>query len=70
MCLPMPTRRVIAEPRASETPAVAAEQVGRDAALVEKDVPLGVPQREAVPPAASLSGNVGPSLFVGVYRFF
>jgi hypothetical protein len=47
-----------------------AQQIGRDAAFVDEDVLLGVVQRQPVAPAAPLSGDVGPPLFVGVYGFF
>ena len=68
--LPVTAGRVIAQPHAAETAPVAAQQIGRDAAFIEKDVVPGVAQRQPVAPAASLSGDVGAPLFVGVYRFF
>ena len=68
--LPVTARRVIVEARAPETPTVAAKQVGRDAAFIEKDVLPRVAERQPVSPAAALSGDVGAPLFVGVDRFF
>ena len=68
--LPMAAGRVIAQAHAAETAAVAAQQIGRDAAFVDVDVLPGVAQRQPVPPAAPLSGDVGSPLFVGVYGFF
>ena len=68
--LPVPARRVIAESQAPETPTIAAEKVGRDAAFIKKDVLPRVAERQPVSPAAPLSGDVGPPLLVGVDRFF
>ena len=68
--LPVTAGRVIAEPRAARTPAVAPQQIGRDAAFIEKDVLPHVAQRLPLAPSATLSHDVGPALFVGVYRFF
>ena len=68
--LPVPAGRVIAESLAPKTPTIAAKQVRRDAAFIEKDVLPHVAERQPVPPAASLSRDVGPPLLVGVDRFF
>jgi len=68
--LPMPTGCVIAQAHAAETAPVAAQQIGRDAAFINKDVLPRIAQRQPVVPATPLSGDVGPPLFVGVYRFF
>ena len=68
--LPVAARRVIVEARASETPTIAAEQVGGDATFIEKDVLPCVAQGQPVSPPAAFSGDVGAPLFVGVYRFF
>lgn len=68
--LPMAARRMIAKPDTAEAPAVAPQQIRGDAAFVEKDVLLGVVQRLVGAPAAALSRDVGPTLFVGVHRFF
>lgn len=66
----MAAGRVIAEPGAPRTPAIAADQIGGDAAFVEKDILADVAEWEPGPPAAAFSDDVRPSLFVGVYRFF
>jgi hypothetical protein len=68
--LPMPARRVIAEPNAAWTPPVATEEIGGHAAFIDKDVLPRIAERQPVPPAATLSGDVGPPLLVGVYGFF
>ena len=52
------------------TAAVAPEQIGRDAAFIEKDVLPHIAERLPLAPPAPLSGDVGPALFVGVYGFF
>jgi hypothetical protein len=67
---PMTTGCVIAQAHATATAPVTTQQIGRDAAFIEKDVRPGVAQRQPVAPAAPLSDNVGAPLFVGVYRFF
>jgi hypothetical protein len=61
---------VIAQPHTAETAPVAAQQIGRDAALIDEDVLPRVAERQPLAPTASLSGDVGAPLFVGVYRFF
>jgi len=68
--LPMTAGRVIAQADAAETAPVAAQEIGGDAAFIDKDILAGVAQWQAVAPAAPLSGDVGAPLFVGVYRFF
>jgi hypothetical protein len=68
--LPVAARRVIVEARASETPPIAAQEVGRDATLIEKDVLARVAQRQPVSPPTSVSRDVGAPLLVGVDRFF
>jgi hypothetical protein len=68
--LPVTARRVIAEPRAARTPAVAPQQISRDAAFIEKDVLPQVAQRQPLAPLATLNDDVGTALFVGVDRFF
>jgi len=68
--LPVPAGRVVVETLASKTAAIPAEQVGRDAAFIEKDVLAHVAEGQPPSPAASLSRDVGPSLFLGVDRFF
>ena len=61
---------VIAEPRATRTPAVPTEEIGRDAAFIEKDVLPHIAERQPLAPAATLSDDIGAALLVGVYRFF
>ena len=68
--LPVATRRVIAESRAPATAAVAPDQVGRHATLVEEHVLLHIAERQPGAPTAPLSDDVGPPLFVRVYGFF
>ena len=68
--LPMAARCVIAQTHAAKTAPVSAQQIGRDAAFIEKDVLPGIAQRQPLAPPAPLSGDVGASLFVGVDRFF
>jgi hypothetical protein len=61
---------VIAQPHAAETAPIPAQQIGRHAAFIDEHVSRGVAQRQPVAPAAPLSRDVRPSLFVGVYGFF
>jgi hypothetical protein len=68
--LPMAAGRVITQPQAAQTSAIAAQQIGCDAAFIQEDVVPGVVQRQPLAPAAPLSGDVGAPLFVGVQRFF
>ena len=67
---PMSAGRVIVQPHAAGTPAIAAEQIGGDPTLVEKDVLPHIAKRQPGAPAAAVSGDVGPSLLVGVDGFF
>ena len=67
---PMTARGVIAQPHAAETAPIAAQQIGRDAAFIDEDVLPRVAERQPIAPAPALSGDVGATLFVGVYRFF
>lgn len=66
----MAAGRVIVQPRAARAAAVAAQDVGRHAALIEKYVLTGIVQRQPVSPAPPLGRDVRPPLFVGVYGFF
>ena len=66
----MPERRVIPEPLATRTPPIPAQQVGRHAAFIEEDILTDIAERLPLAPPPTLSGNVGPALFVGVYGFF
>ena len=67
---PMTAGRVVREPQAARTPAVAPEEIGGNAALIEKDVLPHVAERLPRAPVTPLSGDVGAALFVGVYGFF
>jgi len=68
--LPMTARRVVAQARPARTAAVATEQVGGDAAFIEKHVLARIPQGlPRLPPPAGV-GNIRPTLFGGVYGFF
>ncbi len=68
--LPVTAGRVIAEPRAARAAPIPAQQIGRDPALVEKQIVADVAQRLDAPPLAARGGHVRPTLFVGVYGFF
>ena len=67
---PVSARRVVVQARAARTPPEAAQQIGRDAALVHKHILTGGVQRQPVPPLSPLGGDVRASLFVGVDGFF
>ena len=68
--LPVTAGRVVPEPRAPRAAPVAAEEVGRHAAFIEKDVAPHLAQRLPLAPPPTLSDDVGAALFVGVYGFF
>ena len=68
--LPMPARRVIAQPLAAGTSAIATQQIGRDARLVEEEIAPRIVQRQRVLPAPARRSDISAPLFVGVYRFF
>jgi hypothetical protein len=68
--LPMAARGVIAEAGAARTAAVAPQQIGRHAAFIEKDILTRIVERLSLAPPPTVSRDVGPALFVGVYRFF
>ena len=51
------------------TSAIPADQVRGHPTFIEEDVLAHIAQREPLAPAPALSGDVGPVLFVGVYRF-
>jgi len=61
---------VVREPGAPGAAAVAALQIGRDAAFIEKHVLAYLAQRLPLAPVTALSGHVGPALLIGVYGFF
>ena len=66
MRLPVPTRRVITQPRAPWAAPVPPQQVGRHAAFIEKDIPAHIADRLPRTPSTPLSDDVGAALFVGV----
>jgi hypothetical protein len=66
----MTARGVVVESGAARAAAVAPQQIGRHAAFIEKDILLDIVERLRLAPLPTLSGDVGPALFVGVYRFF
>jgi hypothetical protein len=66
----MPVGRVITEAEPAGTPAIAAQQIGRDARLIDEDVAPRVVQTQGVLPLAPDRGDISASLFVGEYRFF
>jgi hypothetical protein len=68
--LPVPARRVIAEAEAAGAAPIPSDQIGGHATLVEKDVVARVGEGLPLAPPPPLSGDVGPALFVRVYRFF
>ena len=68
--LPMAARRVVVQTRAARTAAIASQQIGGDAALIEKDVLAHIAQRLPRPPLATRRGDIRTTLFVGVYGFF
>jgi len=66
----MTAGRVVVQADAARTPAVAAQQVSRHTALVQKHILTGIVQRQPVSPVPPLRRDVSASLFVGVYGFF
>jgi hypothetical protein len=68
--LPMTAGGVIMEPGAARAPAIATEQIRRHAAFIEKHVLPHIAERLPLAPVATVSRDVGPALFVGVYGFF
>ena len=68
--LPMTARSVIAEADAPKTPAIAAQQIRRDAGFVEKDILCRLAHVLTGTPLAPSRRDVSAALFVGVYRFF
>ena len=67
---PVTARRVIAEPGPTRAPTVAAQEIRRNAALIQEQVLPRIAERQPVAPLAPLSRDVGAALFVGVNRFF
>lgn len=68
--LPVTAGRVIAHARAARATAIAADEIRGDATFIEKNVVPQIAERLPLTPAAPVSGDVGPPLFVGVDRFF
>ena len=68
--LPVAARRVIVQTRAARTAAIASQQIGGDATLIEKDVLAHIAQRLPRPPLSPRRGDVRAPLLVGVYGFF
>ena len=66
----MTARRVVVEARATGTPTVAAQEVGRHPALVEENVLACVAHRQPGAPLPTLDRDVSAPLFVGVNGFF
>lgn len=70
MRLPMTAGCVVVEPRPTRTSPVPPQQIGGDAAFVEKDVLPHIPERLPLAPTAPLSDDVWAALLVGVNGFF
>jgi hypothetical protein len=68
--LPMTAGRVIAKARAAQTAAVSPEQIRRDPAFIQKQILRYMAERLPRPPLPPSRGDIRPTLFVGVYRFF
>ena len=66
----MAARRVVVQAGAARTASVAAQQVSRHAALVQKHILTGIVERQPVAPVPPLDCNVSAPLFVGVDGFF
>lgn len=69
VCLPMAAGRVVVQPDAARAAAVAAQQVGRHAAFIEKHILAYVAQWLPGLPLPPGGGDIRPALFVGVYGF-
>lgn len=68
--LPMMMGRVIVDARAAATPAIAPQQIRRNAAFIEKDEPVGINRRGEAAPIRSGRGDVSAILFGRADRFF
>ena len=68
--LPVMMRRVIVHARAAPAPAVAPEEVRRDATFIEKREAGGVNRRGDASPVGPRGGDVGAILFGRAHRFF
>jgi hypothetical protein len=58
------------QPRPTRTAAIPAQQISRNAALIEKDVLTHIAQRLPCLPLAAGRRDIRTALFVGVYGFF
>ena len=70
MRLPVAAGGVVAETFAARAPAIAPEQIRRDAAFIEEDILADVTERLPVAPAIAGRDDVRATLFVGVNGFF
>lgn len=68
--LPVAAWRVITHADAAQAAAIAAQQVRRHPAFIEKHILPDIAQRLPRAPVPPLGDDVRPSLFVGVYGFF
>ena len=68
--LPMTAGRVVAEASTAQAAAVPAQQIRRDAAFIQKHILLRGAERLPGLPLPPGSGDIRPTLLVGVYRFF
>jgi hypothetical protein len=68
--LPMAARGVVMQAGAARAAAIPTQQIGGDAALIEKDVLVHIAQRLPCLPLATGRCDIRTALFVGVYRFF
>jgi hypothetical protein len=66
----MTARGVIADPRATRTAAEEPQQVGGHATFIKKHILTEIAQRLPLTPVAPFRRDVGPTLFIGVDRFF
>ena len=66
----MAVGRVIAETESAATPAIAAEQIGRDAGFINEDIAARIVQAQGVLPLPPACGDISATLLVGEYRFF
>jgi len=67
--LPLAARREVAQAIPAGAAAIPAQQIGRDPALVEKDIVPRIADGLAELPAAARGRDISPPLLVGVYRF-
>jgi hypothetical protein len=70
MGFPVAVGGVIVQATTTQTASVPPEQVRCDAAFIHEHPLTHIAQRQPAAPVAAFSGDVRPSLFVGVDRFF